>query len=71
MKKRIKKYKVDDTEVEETEFHQYKRPISISDIDVNKIVVSYKLPFGKQNFKYFIGYKDDKKIYLYAYSIQK
>ena len=26
------------------------------------IVVSSKLPFGKQCFKYFIGYKYDKKI---------
>ena len=33
----------------------------ISDIDVNKIAVS-KFPFGKQDFKYFIGYKENKKI---------
>ena len=30
-------------------------------INNNKIVVSNKVPFGKQNFKYFIGYKDAKK----------
>ena len=34
----------------------------ISDIDINKIVVSNKFPFGKQDFKYFIGYKDNKEI---------
>ena len=28
----------------------------------NKIVVSNKFPFGKQGFKYFIGYKDNEKI---------
>ena len=30
--------------------------------DINKIVVSNKFSFGKQDFKYFIGYKDNKKI---------
>ena len=54
--------KFDGTEIEEYKFHQYKSPISINTIDVNKIVVSNKFPFGKQGFKYFIGYKDNKKI---------
>ena len=37
------------------------------------MVVSDMLPCGKQDFKYFIGYKDSNKIiiHLYAYSIQK
>ena len=30
-----------------------------------------KLPFGKQDFKHFIGYKDTKKLNLCAYSAQK
>ena len=30
--------KLDDTEIEEQEFHQYKSPISINDIDINIIV---------------------------------
>ena len=34
----------------------------IDDLDINKIVVSNKFPFGKQDFKYFIGYKDIKEI---------
>ena len=34
----------------------------INDTDVNKIVVSNKVPFGKQDFKYCIGYKNAKKI---------
>ena len=46
--------KFDNTEIEEDEFHQYKSPISI--------VVCNKFPFGKQDFKYFIGYKDNKEI---------
>ena len=38
-----------------------KSPISINDIDINKIVVSNILPSGEQDFKYFIRYKDAKK----------
>ena len=40
-----KTIKFDDTKIEEYEFHQYKSPISINDIDVNEIV-SNKFPFG-------------------------
>ena len=42
--------------------HQHRGPISIKNIDINKIVVSNKVSFGKKGFKYFIGYKDAKKI---------
>ena len=48
-------------EIEEYEFHQCKSPISINDIDINEVVVSSKFPFGKQDFKYFIGQKDNKE----------
>ena len=47
---KLKKYK----------FHQHKSLISINNIDINKIVVSNKVSFGKKDFKYFIGYKDAK-----------
>ena len=53
--------KFDDTEIEEYKYHQNKSPISINNVDINKIVVSNKLHFGKQDFKYFIGYKDSEK----------
>ena len=33
----------------------------MSNIDINKIVVSNKICFGKSGFKYFTGYKDAKK----------
>ena len=56
MDKKIIKF--DDTEIEEYKFHQYKSPILRNDLNINKIVVSNKLHFGKQNFKYFISYKD-------------
>ena len=54
--------KFNDTEIHAYKFHQYKSPTSISNIDSNKILVSNKFPFDKQNFKYFIGYKDNKEI---------
>ena len=52
--------KFDDTEIKEYKFHQIESPLSINDIDINKIVVSNKVLFGKEDFKYFIGYKDPK-----------
>ena len=61
----------DDTEIETYKFHQNKSPFSIDNIDINKIVVSNKVSFGKKNFKYFIGYKDAKKLGLYPYFFQK
>ena len=47
------------------------RLILIDNIDVNKIVVSYKISFGENDFKYFAGYKNAKNLDLYAYSFQK
>ena len=43
----------------------------INDIDINEIVPSNKVPFSKEDFKYFNGYKNAKKIDLYAFSVQK
>ena len=37
------------------EFHQNKSSVSINNININKTVVSTKLPFGKQDFACFIG----------------
>ena len=59
MEKTIIKY--GDTEIEKQKFHQCKKPISIRNIDINKILVSNKVFFGKKGFKYFICYKDAKK----------
>ena len=38
--------KFGDIEIEKLKFHQHKRPISIKNIDINKIVVSNKVTFG-------------------------
>ena len=52
--------KFGDIEIEKQKFHQHKRPISIKNIDINKIVVSNKVSFGKKGFKHLIGCKDAK-----------
>ena len=54
--------KFDDIKIPKQKFHQHKRPISIKNVDIDKIVVSSKVPFVKKGFKYCIGYKDAKKI---------
>ena len=59
-----KTIKFDDTEIEKHRFLSHKSPISMKNIDINKIVVFNKVYFGKKGFKYFIGYKDAKKIDL-------
>ena len=54
--------KFSDTEIEKYKFHQHKNPILINNIDISKIVVCNKISFSKKSFKYFVGYKDGKKI---------
>ena len=53
--------KFGDIEIKKQKSHQYTRAISIKNTDISKIVVSNKASFGKEGFKYFIGYKDAKK----------
>ena len=60
-----------DIEIEKQKFHKHKEPISIKNIDINKITASNKVSFGKKESKYFIGYKDAKKVDLYVYFSQK
>ena len=42
-----KNIKFNDTELKEQEFYKNKSPVLIKDRDINKIVLSNKLPFGK------------------------
>ena len=65
-----KTVKSDDSEINEYKFYQNKSPILIRNLDISKIVVSNKLPFGKKKFKSFIGYKDSGKVRP-AYSVHK
>ena len=63
--------KFGDIEIEKQKFHQHKRPISIKNLDINKIRVSNKISFGKKGLKYFIGCKDAKKIKLLCILLPK
>ena len=38
------------------------KTILINNMDINKILVSNKVSFGKNGFKYFIGFKDNNKL---------
>ena len=53
--------KFDDIKMPKQMFYQHKGAISIKNVDIDKMIVSNKVPFGKKGFKYFIGYKDAKK----------
>ena len=57
--------------MEKYKFHLYEIPNLIDNIDINKIVESNRISFVKEDFKYFIGYNDAKKLDLSAYSFQK
>ena len=49
----------DDENISKSSFYKNKKLFNIYDIDVNKILVSKKEPYGKKSsFKYFIGYND-------------
>ena len=41
--------------------NQPKKPISIYDANMDRIVVSNMVLFGKKGFKYFIGYGNDSE----------
>ena len=46
-----------------SDFYKNKKIFNIDDIDVNKILVSKKEPYGKNNsFKYFTGFNDNDVI---------
>ena len=37
--------------------HKNKRPININEVDIEEIVLSHKKSYGRDSFKYFIGYR--------------
>ena len=39
-----------DIEIEKHKFNQHKSGILIGDVDINKIIISSKVPFGKKRF---------------------
>ena len=63
--------KFSDIETQKQKFYQHEGPISTKNVDIDKVILSNKVPFDKKGFKYFIDYKDAKKINLYVYLSQK
>ena len=59
-----------DIEVSKKEFHDNKKAIPLSSVDINSIVVSNKPENNNETSKYFIGYLNDidniVSHYLYA-----
>ena len=45
-----------DIEIEKNKFHCSKHRINIINVDVDRIIISKKIPFCKNGFKCFIGY---------------
>ena len=48
-------------------FHQHKRPISIKNIDINKVVVSNKVFLEKKDLNISLSTKMLKKLDIYVY----
>ena len=51
-----------DTEIKKRKFHYSKYAILMSNLDIDKIIVSEKISFGKNGFKYLNSYKKDNKV---------
>ena len=50
----------DDKKISKSNFYKNKNYFNIYDIDVSKILISKKEPYGKKSsLKYFLGYNDD------------
>ena len=55
----------DDKKIKKGQFYKNKKVFQIDDVDINKILVSKKGPYGTKNMvKYFIGYNDNDVIRL-------
>ena len=45
-----------DIEIEKNKFYHDKSPVPLRNVDIEKVLVSSKVSFGKKTYKYFIGY---------------
>ena len=43
-------------------FHYSKYPFGINTVDIDKIMISNKVSFGKKGFIYFLGYKNNDEV---------
>ena len=50
-------------EIKKKRFYCHKSPISLKNVDIEKVLVSNKISFGEKNYKYFISYLyNDNKV---------
>ena len=63
----IKVKKFGNIEIQRQTFYQHKEPISIKNLYINKLVVSYKVPFGKKDWNIVLASKILKRLDLYIY----
>ena len=50
----------DDKKIKKNIFYRSRKPFDVSDIDVNRIVISKEVVYGTKNsLKYFIGYNEE------------
>ena len=47
-------------EIEKNKFYRHKSPISLKDVDIQKVLVSNKNSFGEKNYKIAYLYNDHK-----------
>lgn len=52
----------DHIKIETRKFHYWKHRVNIKYVHIGKILISMKLSFSRTCFKYFLGYKGDKKV---------
>ena len=53
----------DDKKIKKNIFYRSRKPFNVSDIDVNRIVISKEVVYGTKNsLKYFIGYFDEDDV---------
>ena len=43
-------------EIEKNKYYHNKHPIFLKDVDIEKVLVSNKIPSDGKNYKYFTGY---------------
>ena len=53
----------EDKKIKKSDFYKYKKVFKVDEIDVDKMLVSKREPYGtNESIKYFIGYNDDDVI---------
>ena len=51
--------RVGNIEIKKRKFHNFKYPINIKNVDIDKIIIFKKISFARNGFIYLTDYKDD------------